>query len=40
MPVITRSVRAGAPAAVIAQVAEDAGAAAIVVGAHRPHAFG
>jgi nucleotide-binding universal stress UspA family protein len=40
MPAITRSARAGAPAAVIAQVADESGAAAIVVGAHRPHAFG
>ncbi len=40
VPVITRMVRAGAPAAVIAQVAEDVGAAMIVVGARRPHVFG
>ena len=39
-PSITRRVSAGAPAAVIAQVAEDVGAAVIVVGARRPHAFG
>lgn len=39
-PSIARRVSAGAPAAVIAQVAVDAGAAAIVVGSRRPHAFG
>jgi nucleotide-binding universal stress UspA family protein len=33
-------VSAGDPAACIAQVAKDAGVAAIVVGARRPHAFG
>lgn len=40
VPSIARRVSAGAPAAVIAQVAEEAGAAAIVLGARRPHAFG
>jgi nucleotide-binding universal stress UspA family protein len=40
VPAITRIVRAGAPAAILAQVAEESGAAAIVVGARRPHAFG
>lgn len=39
-PAITRKVSVGAPAAVIAQVAAEVGAAAIVVGARRPHAFG
>ncbi|MBV9279333.1 MAG: universal stress protein [Chloroflexi bacterium] len=40
VPLITRTVRASAPAAVIARVAKELGAAAIVVGARRPHAFG
>jgi nucleotide-binding universal stress UspA family protein len=40
VPSITRRVSAGAPAAIIAHVAEDGGAAVIVVGARRPHAFG
>src|SRR5579875_887970 len=40
VPTITRRVSAGAPAAIIAQVAREVGAAAIVVGARRPHAFG
>jgi nucleotide-binding universal stress UspA family protein len=40
VPSITRKVSAGAPAAILAQAAEDVGAAAIVVGARRPHAFG
>jgi nucleotide-binding universal stress UspA family protein len=40
VPAITRVVRAGALAAILAQVAEESGAAAIVVGARRPHAFG
>ena len=40
LPAITRLVRAGAPAAILAQVAEESEAAAIVVGARRPHAFG
>lgn len=40
LPSITRRVGAGAPAAIIAQVAKEVGAAAIVVGARRPHAFG
>lgn len=39
-PSIARTMGAGTPAAVIAQVAEDVGATAIVVGARRPHAFG
>jgi nucleotide-binding universal stress UspA family protein len=39
-PAITRKVGAGAPAAIIAQVAEEVEAAAIVLGARRPHAFG
>ena len=39
-PAIDRRVSAGAPAACIAQVAEEVGAGAIVVGARRPHAFG
>lgn len=39
-PSIVRRVRAGAPAAIIAEVAKDIGAAAIVLGARRPHAFG
>jgi len=40
VPSITRTLRAGAPAAIITQVADEMGAAAIVVGARRPHAFG
>lgn len=40
LPAITRTVSAGAPGAVIAQIAEQAGAAVIVLGARRPHAFG
>ena len=40
VPPITRRVSAGAPAAIIAQAAKEVGAAAIVVGARRPHAFG
>jgi nucleotide-binding universal stress UspA family protein len=40
VPAITRKVSAGAPPAVIAQVAAEVEAAAIVLGARRPHAFG
>jgi nucleotide-binding universal stress UspA family protein len=40
VPSITLRVSAGAPAVIIAQVAKEVGAAAIVVGARRPHAFG
>jgi nucleotide-binding universal stress UspA family protein len=40
MPSITRKESAGAPPAVIAQVAAEVGATEIVVGARRPHAFG
>lgn len=39
-PSITQRVSAGAPAAIIARVAEDVRATAIVLGARRPHAFG
>ncbi len=40
VPAIARKVSAGAPVAIIAQVAKDVGATAIVLGARRPHAFG
>jgi nucleotide-binding universal stress UspA family protein len=39
-PSLSRRVCAGAPAALIAQVAVEVEAIAIVVGARRPHAFG
>lgn len=39
-PSIAREVREGKPGSVIGEVATQAGAAAIVIGARRPHAFG
>lgn len=40
VPAIDRRIGVGAPIAVIAQMAKEVGAAAIVLGARRPHAFG
>lgn len=40
VPAISERMSAGTPAGAIAQVAKEIGAAAIVLGARRPHAFG